>query len=194
LPSIFAGGNINTNYSNQSKEVSGFNTTTFNQNVTIDGTPAVLGTDQASPIFKDKGFGAQIDDNLFYGVGVSVNVPIYSNYQNKAVVDRSKVNLENAKIQEKISENNLRNTAQQLLTDARGAKRTLEASEKTLKAREIAKDNAEKRFNVGALNSFDYISIQNQHNQALINYSIAKYDYIYKIKILDYYQGYPVEF
>ena len=194
LPTVFAGGNINTNFSNQSKEVTGFNTSTFSQPVTIDGVPAVLGTDQVNPIFTDKGYGAQIDDNLFYGFGVNINVPIYSNYQNKASVERSKVNLENMRIQEKISENNLRNRTQQLLTDARGAKRTLEASEKTLKAREIAKTNAEKRFKVGALNSYDYISIQNQNNQALINYSIAKYDYIYKIKILDYYQGYPVEF
>ncbi|MEE9374046.1 MAG: TolC family protein, partial [Saprospiraceae bacterium] len=194
LPSINAGGNINTNYSNRAKEVTGFTTSPVTQPVTIDGVPALLGTDQISPQFGDKSFGSQLNENLFYGVGVNINVPIYSNYQNKANVERSKINLENLKNQEKQSHNNLRNTIQQLLTDARGAKRTLEASEKALRAREIAATNATKRFQVGALNSFDYVSIQNQYNQALINLSISKYDYLYKIKILDYYQGYPVEF
>jgi outer membrane protein len=194
LPSLSAGGNINTNYSNQAKQVVGFTSTTVSQPVTIDGVPALLGTDQAIPQISDKTYGSQFNDNLFYGFGVSLNIPIYSNYQNKANVDRSKVNLETLINQNRQNDNNLRNTMQQLLTDARGAKRALEASEKTLRAREIAAQNAEKRFQVGALNSFDYISIQNQYNQALINLSISKYDYLYKIKILDYYQGYPVEF
>ena len=194
LPSITAGGSLNTNYSNQAKEVTGFTNSTVSQPVTIDGVPVLLGTDQALPQFGDKSYGSQFNDNLFYGIGLSVNVPLYSNYQNKAGVERSKVNLESLINQNKQNDNNLRNTMQQLLTDARGAKRALEASEKTLRAREIAAQNAEKRFQVGALNSFDYITIQNQYNQALINLSISKYDYLYKIKILDYYQGYPVEF
>ena len=194
LPSIGAGGSVNSNFSNQGKEITGFSTSTVSTPVTIDGVPAVLGTDQVIPQISDQPFGSQIDQNLFYGVGVQLNVPIYNNYQSKAGIERSKVNLDVLKNQEKQANNDLRNTIQQLLTDARGAKRTLEASEKALIAREIAAQNAEKRFQVGALNSFDYISIQNQYNQALINLSISKYDYLYKLKILDYYQGYPVEF
>ena len=193
-PSLFAGGNVNTNYSNQAREVSGFSMSTVTQPVTIDGTPAVLGSDQVIPQFQDKSYGSQFDDNLFYGFGVNLSIPIYSNYQTKANVERSKVNLESLKTQKLQGHNNLRNTIQQMLTDARGAKRVLEASEKTLEARRIASENAQRRFDVGALNSYDYISIKNQYNQAQINLSIAKYDYIYKVKILDYYQGYPVEF
>ena len=110
-------------------------------------------------------------------------------------MERSKVNLESL-----INQNTskmiitLETQCNSFLRMPGGPKRALEASEKTLRAREIAAQNAEKRFQVGALNSFDYITIQNQYNQALINLSIAKYDYLYKVKILDYYQGYPVEF
>ena len=193
-PSLFAGGNINTNYSNQGREVTGFTTTTVNQPVTIDGIPAILGSDQSISQFTDKAYGDQFNDNLFYGVGFSLSIPIYSNYQAKAGVERAKVNLENANVSQLQHNNNLRNTIQQLLTDARGAKRVLEASEKTLEARRVAAENAQRRFDVGALNSYDYITIRNQHDQAQINLSISKYDYIYKVKVLDFYQGFPVEF
>ena len=178
----------------QAKVVSGFSTSLVTQSVTIDGNPAILGTDQIIPEFKNKSYGSQFDDNLFYGFGLNLNIPIYSNYQTKANVERSKINLESLKTQKLQNHNILRNTIQQMLTDARGAKKVLEASEKTLEARRIASENAQRRFEVGALNSYDYISIKNLYNQAQINISIAKYDYIYKVKILDYYQGYPVEF
>ena len=104
LPSLQAGGNINSNYSNQAKEVTGFTTSTVTQPVTIDGVPASLGTDQAIPQLSDKPYGSQIDENLFYGFGVSLSVPIYSNYQNRANVERSKVNLENLKNQEAVQQ------------------------------------------------------------------------------------------
>jgi len=193
LPSVNVGGSINSNYSNRGVEFIR-SVQRVELPVTINGMPALLGSDQVVAEPRDLSFGRQIDQNLNYGVGLGVNVPIYNNYQVKGNIARSKVNLDVLKNQERQANNDLRNTIQQLLTDARGAKRTLEASEKTLRAREIAMQNAEKRFQVGTLNSFDYISIQNQYNQSLINLSIAKYDYLYKLKILDYYQGYPVEF
>jgi len=86
----------------------------------------------------------------------------------------------------------LRNLLGQFLTDAKAAKRNLEASDKLLAAREIAFDNAQKRFELGAINSFDYTSIQDQLNTAQIEQLIAKYDYLMKVKILDFYQGFPV--
>lgn len=193
-PSISAGANMNTNYSNQAKQVTDFTTETVSQTVQINGSPSTISSDQVRPIFTNTPYGTQLDENLFYGVGVGVNVPIFNNYQAKGSIERAKVNLEIEKNNLLANENSLRNTIQQLLTDARGAKRVLEASEKTLKAREIAAQNAEKRFEVGALNSYDYINIKNQYNQAVINMSIARYDYLYKMKILDYYQGYPIQF
>lgn len=193
-PSISAGANMNTNYSNQAKQVTDFTTETVSQTVQINGSPSTISSDQVRPIFTNTPYGTQLDENLFYGVGVGVNVPIFNNYQAKGSIERAKVNLEIEKNNLIANENSLRNTIQQLLTDARGAKRVLEASEKTLKAREIAAQNAEKRFEVGALNSYDYINIKNQYNQAVINMSIARYDYLYKMKILDYYQGYPIQF
>ena len=86
----------------------------------------------------------------------------------------------------------VRNDLTQLITDARASKLSLDAAEKTLKAREVSYENAEKRYQLGALNSYDYISIQDQVNTARTNYLLAKYDYVLRVKLLDYYQGYPV--
>ena len=86
----------------------------------------------------------------------------------------------------------MRNVLGQYLTDAKAAKRNLDAANKLLAAREVAFENAQKRFDLGAINSFDYITIQDQLNTARVDQLIARYDYMMKVKVLDFYQGYPV--
>lgn len=191
-PTIGFGGSLATNFSNQGKEVTGFTQETRNTDVLINSLPAVISTEQSSPILNNSPYGNQIGDNFGYGFGFNVSIPIYSRGATKANVDRARLDLENLQTEKSKTNVNLKNDLMQLITDARASKRSLEASEKTLKAREIAYDNAEKRYSLGAINSYEYISIQDQVNTAKTNFLLSKYDYILKVKLLDYFQGYPV--
>jgi len=82
---------------------------------------------------------------------------------------------------------------QQTLADSRASKNALAASEVTLEARKAALDNAIKRFEAGALNSFELTTIQTQFDNASINYLTDKYNYIFTIKILEFYMGKPIK-
>ena len=193
-PVINLGGFLNSNYSNQARRPDAFvESISDPQGVLINSQPSEIQFFQLSPTSLSQiPYFSQIDENFFYGVGVQANIPIYNNYQAKGNTERAKINLENLRTDKERYIIDIRNLIGQLVTDAKAAKRNLAASDKVLEARQIAFDNAQKRFELGAINSFDYISIQDQLNTAKTDQILAKYDYMLKIKVLDFYQGYPV--
>jgi len=194
IPSVSFGGNFFTNFSNQAKVPNDFiaGDPTL-QNVTINGDAATIGFPNFTPTnFSTIPYFDQINENNSFGFGFTVSVPIYNNYSAKGSIERAKLNVLNQSAQREQYSITLRNTLGQLITDVKAAKRNLEASDKVLEAREIAFDNAQKRYDLGAINSFDYTSIQDQLNQARTDQIISKYDYMLKVKVLDFYQGFPV--
>ena len=78
---------------------------------------------------------------------------------------------------------------QRAFTDAKAAFKAFEAAKKSLAAQELAFSNTQERFNFGAMNNFelDQARIRLVNAQAsLIN---AKYDFVFKTKVLDFYMG-----
>ncbi len=191
-PSIFAGGSIGTNYSNKGQRVDAIEETINNTPVLIDGDAAIIGFPSANVITSKNPYFNQIDENLFYGVGVNVNVPIYNNYQAKSGIEQAKLNVLRAKNQNDQQLQRLKTSVQQSLAEAQTAKKALEVSKTTVEAQQAAFANAEKRFELGAINTFDYIQAKNQYDSATIRALLAKYDYIFKVKILDFYLGKPL--
>ena len=192
-PNIGAGFNIGSAFSNRFVRPTGFDQSVVESNVLINGEPAVFGVNQPFATGEETTpYFTQLDQLLSYGFGVQVSMPIFNNYQAKGNKQRALLNLENLKINKERYIIDLRNILGQYLTDAKASKRNLEAADKVLQARQIAFDNAKKRYELGAINSFDYISIQDQLNTARTDQIIAKYDYMLKVKVLDFYQGYPV--
>jgi len=139
-----------------------------------------------------KTYGTQIEENLSYNVGLSLSVPIYNNFQNRINLQRSKLNTLNTSNQNAVLENQLMNTVQQAMADAKAAKRRLDAGEKNVAAQELALANAAASFKAGAINSFEYVTLQNNAAQAQVNALIAKYEYVFAMKVLDFYMGKPL--
>lgn len=158
----------------------------------IDASAGISTSYFNSNKFDDDPYFDQLSDQLGYFVGINLNVPIFDNYSSQAGIERAKVNLAMTKNQNDRSEQVLKTNVQQSLTDARSAKKQMESAEVTLEAQRAAFDNAEKRFELGAINSFDLVNVNNQLNTAQINYTIAKFNYLFQMKILDIYQGKPV--
>jgi outer membrane protein len=132
--------------------------------------------------------------SLFDGtaVGLQLNVPILNGFSTRGRVQRSKINQEKAEIQLKQTELDLERNVYQAYNDLSNAKKTYEAAQKTLEARKLAFDFSKERYNVGLLNSFDFsqssIALENAQSEVLR----AKYDYIFKTKVLEFYFGIPL--
>ena len=125
-------------------------------------------------------------------LGIQLNVPILNGFASRGRVQRSKINQERTKLLLEQSELDLERTVFQAYNDLKNAKSAYDAALKTADARKLSRDFSKERYNVGLLNSFDY-------SQALLTYENAqsevlrtKYDYIFKIKLVEFYFGIPI--
>jgi len=139
------------------------------------------------------GFFDQIDQNKGSSFGLSLRVPILNGFSASNNVRRAKINFEQQKYQLDQEELNLEKTIHQVYADAIGSLKLYEASKRSLDAREISFEYAQERFDVGVLNSFDYGQIKNRLVAANAEFLRAKYDFIFRVKLLEYYYGVPVE-
>lgn len=192
LPSLTLGGSLGTNYSNKGLSFDGFETQRVDSEIFINDVPVTLGIDQTIPLTSKAQYFTQLDENVSYGVGFGLNIPIYNNYNNKGNVERAKLGIENARINNEQLKENFKIEVQQAIADAKAAKRAYQVAERNLAAQAAAFDNAQKRFDLGSINTYDYNNALNAKENADINLLIAKYDYIFKTKIIDFYLGRPL--
>jgi outer membrane protein len=156
----------------------------------IDGKSAVF--EQTVPSIatsKVTSFSDQFDQFLGYGLGLSLNIPIYNNNAARANIARAKIQTKSNDIQLDLRKESLSQDITQALINVKAAKKELDASQKSLNAASNSLDKTKKRFEIGSASSFEMNQAQNNFQNAELNKIIAKYDLIFKYKILDYYAG-----
>ncbi len=136
-----------------------------------------------------KEFWDQMRDNRSLTLGFRLSIPILNGYQVSTFIKKSKINLEKANLDLQIQKNNLRKTIEQAYTDALAAYQTYVARDKSVVSLKEAFKYAQEKFNVGMLSATDYNVAKNNLFNAESNRTAAKYDYIFKTKILDFYLG-----
>ena len=139
------------------------------------------------PSFED-----QFDLNKGQGYGLALNIPIFQGKQIRNNVERSKVNLDRLKNQYEQEKLNLENSINQAYNDLTGAIKLYEASNKTLASLKSAYEDTSDRFLLGAVNSFDFIQSKQRYESAQSENIRAKFDYIFKLKVLEFYFGLPL--
>ena len=134
-------------------------------------------------------FLEQLNDQKSHSFNVNVSIPIFSRFQNKTNVAKSKIVENRNKLALDQAKLDLESTIQRAFTDAQAALKSYQAAKKSLASQELAFNNSQERFNIGAMNSFDLeqtrIRLVNAQS-SLIN---AKYDFVFKTKVLDFYLG-----
>ena len=139
-------------------------------------------------------FYQQIWDNLGQSFTLGLSIPIYSNRSIKSRIDRAKITAMNAQLNEQQVQTQLRKSIEQIFVDLKGASKKYDATMEQLAAVSSVYTNSEKKFNVGVMSATDFLIQKNNYTQALSNLIQAKYDYIFKEKILDFYQGKAIQF
>lgn len=188
-PTIGFGGSLRTNYSNQAKTVERLDTRRINQDVFVNGTPVTLGLDQDFPVLSNTPYFSQFGNNLSYGFGLNINMPIFTNYQAKGGMERAKIRTEQAKLDLLSEKQQLNTQISQSYADAKVAKANLAATTTTLNAQRKSYEVATKRFEAGAINNYDFIQQKTRVDIAESNFLNAKYEYIFRTKVLDFYLG-----
>jgi outer membrane protein len=137
-------------------------------------------------------FGQQFSDNKGQAFGAQLSIPIFNGFSTRNNVERSKVNLEKSKIAVEQEELTLQRNVYTAFTDAKGGLNAYESSLAALDARQEAYNYAKEKYAVGMMNSFDFNQSQTLLSAAQSEVLRTKYDYIFKIKILEFYFGIPI--
>ncbi|MGB5820604.1 MAG: TolC family protein [Saonia sp.] len=131
---------------------------------------------------------------IFDGIryGVTLDVPVFNGFSVRNSVSRSRISLEKAKLQYEQDKLDLETNINQAYVDVTTFFKAYEAAEKTLEARRLAYDYSKERFNVGLMNAFDFSQAQSRVDNAEAEVIRTKYDYIFRLKILEFYFGIPI--
>ncbi len=137
-------------------------------------------------------FWDQIDENVNRSVGLFLRIPIFNNYQVRSNISRNRIGVENARLQRQIVRDQLYKTIEQAHQDAHAALQRYNATEKNVDALEEAFRYTEQRFNVGMVNTLEYNDAKNRLTAAQSELLQSKYEYVFRVQILDFYLGRPL--
>lgn len=168
-PSLVLQGSLGTGFSGANKV---YDSVTFNPSV--------------------KPFADQVKDNFNRSISLNLNVPIFNGWSTRTAISRAKINVENQKYNLELSKLQLRKTIQQAYADAKAALNNYEASVTGVNAASESFRYAEQKFNVGSMNSVDYNNSKKDLEKAESDQIRAKYEFIFKSTVLDFYMGKPL--
>ncbi|MDN3203568.1 TolC family protein [Algoriphagus sediminis] len=137
-------------------------------------------------------FGEQIEANLSQSLNFQLNIPIFSNLNNKANLQRARVQQQLSEISAVEAKNQLRQDIESAFNSALAAEQSYEASLVRVKSLEESFRIAQQQFDLGAINSVDFQVAQNNFFNAQADLLNAKYTYIFRVKVLDFYLGNPI--
>lgn len=145
-------------------------------------------------LIPNKTLSSQFKNNLGKGVGLSLQIPIFNGLQARGGLNRAKINLMQTETQEQLAKNNLSKIIYQAVADLKAAEARYQSTTNAFLAQKDAYYVIEERYNVGLVNSLDYSTAQTNRNKAEIDMIQAKYDLLFRAKVIDYYLGKQITF
>ena len=134
-----------------------------------------------------KPFGDQYAVNINQFIGLNLSVPIWTGFQLRNGIRNARLNQEQSKLQLEDTKNQLRQTIERAHADARSALETYASAKSNVRANQEAFDYAELRFQNGVISQYDYENARNGLSSAQAQLAQAKYDFIFRIKTLEFY-------
>jgi len=139
----------------------------------------------------DKYF-TQLKRNILEAAGVTINIPIFNNWQLRTNINNARIKYLQQKATNDATQQQLKQTIYQAYTDAKNAAQKYSASLRNVQSQQTTFNYAQTNFDLGASNSVDYTTAKSNLAIAQLNMINAKYDYLFKLKVLDFYEGKPI--
>lgn len=193
-PSLSVNGNVNTNYSSAAMQ----NTFLNNEDVVTDDYVLIGGT-KSNVVAKRANFRSdkinynnQLNNNLYTTISLDLRIPLLNSFTAKNRVRRAAIELKNSNLVAESTRVQLRQSVEQAYANMTAAKNRYEALVRQVEAFAASFRTAEVRFNAGVETVVDYVIAKNNLDRANNNLIIARYDYLLRTKVLDYYRGRPL--
>ena len=191
FPVLDLNAGINTRYSNTATNQIFLNTT-YDQSFDY-----VMVNSTQSPVFKQQNhylnekisYLDQLNNNRSSGISFDMRIPIFNSFQQRNRIKFAKIDLKNNVLIEKTAKTQLQRSVEQAYVNMTAAFDRHKILLEQVAALSESFRAAEVRFNSGVGNSYDYLLVKNSLDRATINLIIAKYDYVLRTKVLDFYKG-----
>lgn len=197
LPRLTLGGSIGTGYSSARTLNSSQITYTTQQIGYLQNNPTevVVGTFPSSTtIREDYPFSRQLNDNLNRSFTFSLIVPIFNQRQGRSAIDRSKIAIKSAELNEQNMKNLLRKDIEQSYAEMKAAVKRYEAAQRQVEALEKSYGGTEYKYNLGLTTPIELIIEKNNYVRGQSQLLQAKYEYLFNVKVIDLYVGKAVTF
>lgn len=167
--------------------------TTFNSGYS-DIRRKILGIDpvEQTIIYGEYPFSEQINDNINYGIGLNLSIPIFNGWQVNSNIRNSRLNIQNNSYQVEAARKQLYKNIQQAFADAGGSLKAYHSSVTAVNAMEESFRYTEQKFNVGMVTPVEYNTAKSQLLNAQSELAQSKYQFLFKTKVLDFYRGIPL--
>jgi outer membrane protein len=197
-PTISAFGSLGTNYGyfrtpTYAQVLSGYAPSGL---VIPDGSGGFI--DVQRPLFTNGGkngyitsdpMGTQFSNNFGQQIGISLSVPIFNGWQGKANYQRSKLNIRTLEYQKDLDNQTLKQNIYQAYNAAIVAMEKFTSSLKAVQSAQKSYDFSLLRYNVGMMGTLELVTNQNNLFKAKLQYVLNQFDYVFKMKVLEFYKG-----
>ncbi len=193
-PQLAISAQAGTNYSTLNKDYT-LTGATVNP---VQGTYAfdssrndILPIYQTTPVFTTNTLplGKQLDNNFRQTVSLGINIPLFNGWQAQTAAKQAKINMLTQQLSVDQAELKLKQDVYKAHNDAKNALQKYYATVRAADAAKRAHEFAQKRNELGLTNTVEYLVIQNNWYRAEANMASAKYDLIFKLKVIDFYLG-----
>lgn len=167
-------------------------TGTFSTIGVVQGTQQPVVTPDFKSSFKANPFFTQLSDNFNQAAGISLQIPIFNRFTARTSVRKAKIQAQNAQVTAQLARNNLSKIIYQAVWDVQAAEKKYQSTTQTYNANKDAFNVIQQRFTVGLVNSLDYNTSLTNLNKSQFDMIEAKYQVIFRSKIIDYYLGNPI--
>lgn len=190
-PSLLLSGNINTNYSSAATQSMLLNSVEIPSSdyVVINGAQVPVITKQDNFNTQKITYGSQLSNNFFTTVNLGLTIPLFNASQVRNRIKLAKIDLKNNELIEQNTKNQLQQSIERAYVNLTNTSDKYKILLDQFNSFTESYRAAEIRFNAGAITSVDYLIAKNNLDKTNINIIIAKYDFLLRAKILDYYQG-----
>lgn len=137
-------------------------------------------------------FSEQLNRNFGQAFGFNLSIPIFNNYRSRSSYNIAKIRYENAKASEQLTKNNLNKIINQAVQDLKSAIKSYNATQSAFNSSKDAFNAIKQRYDVGLANVIELNISQTNYNKAEFDFIQAKYNVIFRKKVIDFYLGNPL--
>jgi len=192
-PNITMSGSLSSSYVNLTSQVPNYYLYTDTIGRDVSSNTAVV-TDKAVGVssyskLKANPYFNQLNQNFSQNLGLNISIPILNGGIQRTNYAKSKLNLRNQELQRDQDNLTLKQNIYQAYTAAITAQQKFEANKITAAATQKSFEYSKKRYDIGILNTIDLLTNQNNFFKAKIDLLYSQYDYVFKMKVLEFYKG-----